>query len=729
MQENKNISQVLEKQSEIIENYNKFESTKAQVEVFDNNFQTFQELTLKIINIEKQIEIEENNLNNKLNSKIEIKTNLIQKIEDLNNELKDSEKIEKEYIDYKTILDQETLMSKKEESYHALLKRKQEIEQLISNAKIKLESNLEEKKRHLNELNKELGNQDKILIEKHNLENKINELNLIETELNHIEESGSSLKSIIESKKIENTNLEYQINEINLKITQIDKLETNSLCPLCLSKINDKSKVLEHYQNELKNIQNLIETNNNNIFQNENRLTDLRNKYSKNKSKLKDRDLISQALGQIINEEKTLQNSIKNKELLEAEIQQIELKINNNSYLQVEQTSLADINKEIEDLSFDPIIFSNLQSEIKAKKNIEFRHSKLQNNRNIETSLKNDLTSIDNEINFIKKQLTEFAIDLRKELDHLKEAKNDLNYNQEDHLKLKNELKNLAKYAQEYHDIKTFNEKAVLILENINALNLSINEKNITRNHINTSLAECIELYNQTENLEENINHIITAKNSINEELSRATKSLHEYNARFELKQSSLNQLHKAKTEQDLLHKSLNDYKKLVEVLGKKGIQAAIIENSIPEIEAEANRLLQKLSNNQMHIAFSTQSKLKSGSIAETLDIVIADSVGTRPYELFSGGEAFRANFAIRIALSKLLTRKSQAKLETLIIDEGFGSQDDESREKLVRTIKSIQDEFACILVISHMSDIKEMFKTQIEITKNNGTSTITVIK
>ncbi len=72
-QENKNISQVLEKQSEIIENYNKFESTKAQVEVFDNKFQTFQELTLKIINIEKQIEIEENNLNNKLNSKIEIK--------------------------------------------------------------------------------------------------------------------------------------------------------------------------------------------------------------------------------------------------------------------------------------------------------------------------------------------------------------------------------------------------------------------------------------------------------------------------------------------------------------------------------------------------------------------------------------------------------------------------------------------------------------------------------
>ena len=41
-----------------------------------------------------------------------------------------------------------------------------------------------------------------------------------------------------------------------------------------------------------------------------------------------------------------------------------------------------------------------------------------------------------------------------------------------------------------------------------------------------------------------------------------------------------------------------------------------------------------------------------------------------------SGGEAFRVNFAIRVAMSKILARRAGARLQTLVIDEGFGSQD-----------------------------------------------------
>ncbi len=43
---------------------------------------------------------------------------------------------------------------------------------------------------------------------------------------------------------------------------------------------------------------------------------------------------------------------------------------------------------------------------------------------------------------------------------------------------------------------------------------------------------------------------------------------------------------------------------------------------------------------------------------------------------MFSGGEAFRVNFAIRLALSEVLAQRAGARLQTLVIDEGFGSQD-----------------------------------------------------
>src|SRR5207248_685486 len=108
----------------------------------------------------------------------------------------------------------------------------------------------------------------------------------------------------------------------------------------------------------------------------------------------------------------------------------------------------------------------------------------------------------------------------------------------------------------------------------------------------------------------------------------------------------------------------------------------------------------------------------KTSGITETLQIQISDSLGQRRYELFSGGEAFRVNFAIRIALSRLLAQRAGARLQTLVIDEGFGSQDLEGRERLVEAIKSVQDEFAMILVVTHLEDLKERFPVRIDVRK-----------
>jgi exonuclease SbcC len=153
-----------------------------------------------------------------------------------------------------------------------------------------------------------------------------------------------------------------------------------------------------------------------------------------------------------------------------------------------------------------------------------------------------------------------------------------------------------------------------------------------------------------------------------------------------------------------------------------------IIETAIPEIEDEANRLLGAMTDGRMHVKFETQRAARSGDgTIETLDIVINDELGARPYEMYSGGEAFRVNFAIRIALSKLLARRAGARLQTLVIDEGFGSQDEEGRERLVEAIKSIADEFAMILVITHIEDLKERFPVRIEVRKTALGSTLDI--
>ena len=154
-------------------------------------------------------------------------------------------------------------------------------------------------------------------------------------------------------------------------------------------------------------------------------------------------------------------------------------------------------------------------------------------------------------------------------------------------------------------------------------------------------------------------------------------------------------------------------------MFGKNGIQAVIIENAIPELEDEANRILSRVTNNAMHLTLETQRDTKTAGVAETLEIKISDALGTRNYEMFSGGEAFRINLALRIALSKMLTQRAGARLRTLVIDEGFGTQDPEGLERLVEVIKAIQSDFAKIIIITHLRELKNAFETHLEVKKD----------
>ena len=172
-------------------------------------------------------------------------------------------------------------------------------------------------------------------------------------------------------------------------------------------------------------------------------------------------------------------------------------------------------------------------------------------------------------------------------------------------------------------------------------------------------------------------------------------------------------------------------HKTLERAFGKDGVPALLIEQALPEIEARANDLLERLSDGQMSIRFETQKKYsdkKRVDMRETLDIQISDGAGIRDYEMYSGGEAFRVNFAIRLALSEVLAQRKGARLQTLVIDEGFGSQDVRGRQRLIEAINLVKSDFAKILVITHLEELKDAFPTRIEVEKTEDGSTIRVV-
>jgi exonuclease SbcC len=183
--------------------------------------------------------------------------------------------------------------------------------------------------------------------------------------------------------------------------------------------------------------------------------------------------------------------------------------------------------------------------------------------------------------------------------------------------------------------------------------------------------------------------------------------------------------------EKEFIKGNIASFKMLEKAFSKDGIPSLLIEQALPEIESHANEILDRLSSGTMSVHFETQRQYRDRNREdrkETLDILIRDAMGEREYELFSGGEAFRINFAIRLALSRVLSHRAGARLQTLVIDEGFGSQDADGRQRLIEAINLVRGDFAKILVITHLEELKDAFPARIEVIKANTGSKVSVV-
>lgn len=216
-------------------------------------------------------------------------------------------------------------------------------------------------------------------------------------------------------------------------------------------------------------------------------------------------------------------------------------------------------------------------------------------------------------------------------------------------------------------------------------------------------------------------------------ELARQKELLAGQLGKLQQQQTKLTQLERELSEQvkkiGTLKQEADDYSTIATAMGKDGIQALLIEDALPEIEHEANELLGELTDNQAHIIIESLRDLKKGGTKETLDIKISDPAGIRPYEMFSGGEAFRIDFALRIAISKLLARRAGTSLQTLIIDEGFGSQDEEGLAHITQALHKIQDHFKKIIIVSHLPAMKDQFPVHFYVEKQGSGSHVHVIE
>ena len=330
------------------------------------------------------------------------------------------------------------------------------------------------------------------------------------------------------------------------------------------------------------------------------------------------------------------------------------------------------------------------------------------------------IVGLQGEIKEIEKIIKEkkYALEEQKRLKALEVQIKNIGYDEEKHLQLNGKIEELCNAPLEKAKLEEAEKKIDSLRDILSELKENYQQKELNwkdlekkKEKIKIELKD-LPLWKEKLIQEEQFlkqNQIL--KDKILEERGGYQSKFEQCLKLEEEKKEIKKELEESRKEQDI-------YEKLIVAFGKNGIQALIIENVLPEIEEEANNLLAKLTNNSTQITIESLRDLKSGKIKETLDLKINDELGIRDYELYSGGESFRIDFSLRIALSKLLTRRAGTKLRTLVMDEGFGTQDEEGLDNLVQAIQSISDDFDKILVITHLESLKDAFPVRIEVTK-----------
>ncbi len=147
-------------------------------------------------------------------------------------------------------------------------------------------------------------------------------------------------------------------------------------------------------------------------------------------------------------------------------------------------------------------------------------------------------------------------------------------------------------------------------------------------------------------------------------------------------------------------------------------------------IIARANTRLMVMTNAQYELVRQSTAENNRSQSGLELDVIDHYNGSRRSVKTLSGGESFKASLSLALGLSdEIQASAGGIRLDTMFVDEGFGSLDDESLQQAMRALIGLTESNRLVGIISHISELKEKIDKQIVVTKEkSGGSSVKII-
>ena len=162
---------------------------------------------------------------------------------------------------------------------------------------------------------------------------------------------------------------------------------------------------------------------------------------------------------------------------------------------------------------------------------------------------------------------------------------------------------------------------------------------------------------------------------------------------------------------------------------GKIKLETYVQMKFLDEILVKCNLRLMAMTNDQYSLCRHKEADNRQSQTGLDIDVIDHYNNSIRPVSSLSGGESFKASMALALGLSDEIQASSKIKLETLFIDEGFGTLDDESLEAMMNILADLSNSNKLIGIISHVEQLKQRIDKQIVVSKDShGNSKVKMV-
>ena len=147
-------------------------------------------------------------------------------------------------------------------------------------------------------------------------------------------------------------------------------------------------------------------------------------------------------------------------------------------------------------------------------------------------------------------------------------------------------------------------------------------------------------------------------------------------------------------------------------------------------ILARANVRLMVMSGGQYELKRKAEADNKTSQSGLELDVIDHYNGTARSVKTLSGGETFKASLCLALGLSdEIQSQAGGIRLDTMFVDEGFGSLDEESLNQAMRALQGLAESSRLVGIISHVGELKERIEKQIVVKKErSGGSRVEVV-